>query len=107
MMKPDYVLAYSATGHILAESIVGLLKSFGISAFTSQESAGIAYGLTVGSLGEAKIYVLKTQLQDAQRLLEQMDRGELQVPSSDDVTFDPNDGLDENEESIDDESRTD
>mgnify|MGYP001282535412 CR=1 FL=1 len=103
-MKPEYVLAYSATGHILAESIVGLLKSFGISAFTSQESAGIAYGLTVGSLGEAKIYVLENQLQDAQKLLEQMDRGELQVPASDDENTDQNDGLDEYEGPADDES---
>ncbi|GAP14694.1 hypothetical protein LARV_02468 [Longilinea arvoryzae] len=80
-MKPDYVLAYTTTGHILAESIVSLLKSFGIDAFTSQESAGITYGLTVGPLGEAKIYVQETQLEDAKRILEQMEAGELQVPS--------------------------
>ncbi len=81
-MEPDYVLAYTTTGHILAEAIVTLLKSFGVDAFTSQESAGITYGLTIGPLGEAKIYVPEAQLEDAQRILEQMDRGELQIPSS-------------------------
>lgn len=78
-MEPEYVLAYTTSGHILAESIVALLKSFGIDAFTNQESAGIAYGLTVGPLGEAKIYVPENQFDDARRLLDQMDRGELQV----------------------------
>lgn len=96
-MKPEYVLAYKATGHILAESIVALLKSFGIDAFASQESAGITYGLTVGPLGEARIYVPENQLTDAQKLLEQMDRGDLQVnvPAEPDTTLD-NDSEQEN-----------
>lgn len=83
-MKPDYVVAYKTSGRFLAESIVALLKSFEIDAFVSQESAGIAYGLTVGPLGEARIYVPQNQLSDAQRILEQMERGELQVSSSND-----------------------
>ncbi len=103
-MKPEYVLAYSATGHILAESIVALLKSFGISAFTSQESAGIAYGLTIGSLGEAKIYVPESQLPDAQKILEQMENGELQIPAIEDEDADPNEESEESEESTDDKS---
>ncbi len=78
-MKPDYVLAYRASGHILAESIAALLKSFEIDAFVSQESAGITYGLTVGPLGEARIYVPENRLEDVKLLLEQMERGELQV----------------------------
>lgn len=83
-MKPEYVLAYRATGHILAESIAALLKSFEIDAFVSQESAGITYGLTVGPLGEARIYVPEDQLEEAKRLLEQMDRGELEVNQGND-----------------------
>lgn len=102
-MEPEYVLAYTTTGHILAESIVTLLKSFGIRAFTSQESAGIAYGLTIGPLGEAKIYVPEEQLEEAQHILEQMDRGELQVSSSESVEFppdrEPDNELSEDEES--------
>lgn len=78
-MQPDYELAYRVTGHILAQSITALLKSFGIDAYLSQESAGIAYGLTIGSLGEARIYVRADQLEDAKRLLEQMERGELEI----------------------------
>ena len=62
-MQPDYELAYRVTGHILAQSITALLKSFGIDAYLSQESAGIAYGLTIGSLGEARIYVRADQLE--------------------------------------------
>ncbi len=97
-MNPDYVLAYTTTGHILAESIVTLLKSFGIDAITSQESAGISYGLTVGPLGEAKIFVLKAQLEDAQRILEQMEHGELQIPS-DQPDEGPQEGDSESKES--------
>lgn len=78
-MEPEYELAYRVTGHILAESITALLKSFGIDAYLSQESAGITYGLTIGPLGEARIYVRADQLEDAKHLLEQMERGELQV----------------------------
>lgn len=78
-MEPEYELAYRVTGHILAESITALLKSFGIDAYLIQESAGITYGLTIGPLGEARIYVRADQLEDAKRLLDQMERGELQV----------------------------
>lgn len=99
-MNSEYVLAYKATGHILAESIVGLLKSFGIDAFASQESAGITYGLTVGALGEARIYVPENQLADAQKLLEQMERGELQVIAPDDSANIPDE--DSEQETIDD-----
>jgi len=35
--------------------------------------------LTIGSLGEARIYVRADQLEDAKRLLEQMERGELEI----------------------------
>ena len=78
-MESEYVLAYQVTGHILAESITALLKSFGIDAYLIQESAGITYGLTIGPLGEARIYVRTDQLEDAKRILDQMERGELQV----------------------------
>lgn len=83
-MKPDYVVAYKTSGMFLAESIVALLKSFEIDSFADQESAGITYGLTVGPLGEARIYVPQSQLSDAQKILAQMERGELQVPTSND-----------------------
>jgi hypothetical protein len=78
-MESEYELAYRVTGHILAESITALLKSFGIDAYLIQESAGITYGLTIGPLGEARIYVRTEQLEDAKHILDQMERGELQV----------------------------
>lgn len=83
----EYVLAYTIDGAIKAQTLCSLLQSFGISAIHSQESAGLVYGLTVGPLGEAKIYVPASQLQAAQEILTAWERGEMTV-SEDNVVED-------------------
>jgi hypothetical protein len=76
----EYVLAYTIDGGLKAQTLCVLLQSFGIQAIQNQESAGLVYGLTVGPLGEAKIYVPKSQLQAAQEILEAWERGETALP---------------------------
>jgi hypothetical protein len=66
---------YVAQGQLEAESIRLFLQSFGILARVAQESAGVALGLTVGSLGEADVRVSPTDAQDAVQLLEAMKNG--------------------------------
>jgi hypothetical protein len=76
----EYTLAYTIDGALKAQTLCTLLQSFGIQAIQNQESAGMAYGLTIGPLGEAKIYVPKSQLQAAQEILEAWERGETALP---------------------------
>lgn len=81
-MKPNYELAYTANGSFLAESIVALLKSFGIEAYVNLESSGI-----FNALGEGRIFVPATQLKDARQILDQMEQGRLQLSSWDLTEF--------------------
>lgn len=76
----DYVFAYAIDGTGKAQLLCTLLQSFGIEAIQYQESAGVVYGLTVGPLGEAKIYVPASQLAAAQDLLAAWERGEAALP---------------------------
>ncbi len=73
-MKSNYELAHTASGSFLAESIVALLKSFGIDAYVNLESSGI-----FSALGEARIYVRADQLKDARQILDEMNRGRMQL----------------------------
>jgi hypothetical protein len=58
MTEPlEFVPVYTAQGQLAGEMIRLLLESMDIPARISQESAGITFGLTVGSLGEVKILV--------------------------------------------------
>lgn len=82
--KPREEVVYVANGMIEAESVKILLESFGITAYTNQESAGIVYGLTVGPLGEVEIVVPKEQIQDAKKVIEDMKSGKLEMPDQDD-----------------------
>ena len=62
--------------------IRGFLQAQGIPVVISQESVGVTYGLTVGSLGAVEIFVPEDRLQEAQDLLAQMDSGQIEpVPS--------------------------
>ncbi len=73
-------VVYVANGMLEAESVKILLESFGISAYTNQESAGIAYGLTVGPLGEVEVCVPKDKIQEAKAIIEDMKSGKLELP---------------------------
>ncbi len=73
----EYVTVYTAYGQLAGEMIRLLLESFNIPAIISQESAGIAYGLTVGPLGQVKIQVPASRAQDAGEILSAMEEGKL------------------------------
>ena len=75
----NFVEVYAVQGQINAEMVKNFLVSKGINAFISQESAGVTYGLTVGPLGLAKIYVPEEQEIEAVLILEKMDRGEFDL----------------------------
>jgi hypothetical protein len=70
-------VVYIANGMLEAESVKIMLESFGIPAFTNQESAGTTYGLTVGILGEVEVVVPIPHISEAKRIIEEMKAGNL------------------------------
>jgi hypothetical protein len=84
MFSDEYKPVYLSTSPLEAESIRILLESFGIKAELSQESAGAAIGLTVGTLGETFVYVKESDEAAAKEILKSMDDGKLEAkdPSS-------------------------
>lgn len=70
-------VVYVAEGRLQAESVKILLESFGITAFINQESAGTTYGLTVGFLGEVEVIVPLTQVEEAKKIIADMESGKL------------------------------
>jgi len=79
-MDDNFVEVYRANGQLDAETIKLFLESFEIKVLMAGESAGTVTGLTIGSLGEVPIYVLKEQARQARTLLEAMERGDLEEP---------------------------
>ena len=79
-MEPNYKLVAKAHGHVDAEMIKIFLEAAGIPAQIFQESLGITYGLTVGSLGEVDILVPAENEAEALQLLEDMESGVLEQP---------------------------
>ena len=71
-------VVYVASGNIEAESVKILLESFGLQAFTNQESAGKTYGLTVGPLGLVEVLVPEDQVEEAKQIIRAMDAGNLE-----------------------------
>ena len=78
-------VVYTANGMLEAESIRIMLESFGISAFVNQESAGLTYGLTVGPLGEVDVLVPKDKLEEAKKIIQDMNNGLLETSNDDDT----------------------
>jgi hypothetical protein len=76
-MNPEYKMIYVAFGPLHAETIKLMLEAAGFHVITRQESAGIVYGLTVGSLGEVQILVPEDEASDARKMVEDMDAGRL------------------------------
>jgi len=71
-------VVYVAEGKLQAESVKILLESFGITAFVNQESAGTTYGLTVGFLGEVEVIVPLNQVEEAKKIIADMESGKLE-----------------------------
>lgn len=67
-----------AHGRLMAETIRAFLESQGINAILDQDALGQIYGLTIGDLGEVKIMVPQSQLEEAKSLLDAMEAGEFE-----------------------------
>lgn len=79
-MEPEYQVVYVGSGTLDAEEIRIFLESAGIRAYINQESVGITgYSVSVGLMGQAKVYVPASQFEEARQLLEKMERGELET----------------------------
>ena len=59
------ITVYTASGQPEAEIIKGRLESEGIPAILQYESAGVVYGLTVNGLGQVRIQVPSSLVQEA------------------------------------------
>lgn len=81
-------VVYVANGKLEAESVKILLESFGITAFVNQEAAGSVYGLTVGLLGEVEVYVPLDQVEEAKKIIEAMNNGNLEDKNPDESVND-------------------
>ncbi len=68
---------YVAHGALDAEMMRAFLESNGIRAFIMQESVGLTYGLTIGPLGECRIYVEPKNVAAAQELIALYEAGEI------------------------------
>ncbi len=80
---PHFVVVYSASGKLDGEMIKAFLESAGIPTLLNQESAGSAYGLTIGSLGKVEIWVPANQEDEARNLLAEMENGDLESGPND------------------------
>lgn len=72
-------VVFVANGMIEAESVKILLESFGIPAFVNQESAGGTYGFTVGLLGEVEVIVPLSRIDEAKKIIADMNSGALEI----------------------------
>jgi hypothetical protein len=75
-------VVYLANGMLEAESIKILLESFGVPAFVNQESAGTTYGLTYGMLGEVEVIVPLSRIEEAKKIIAEMNSGKLESSST-------------------------
>lgn len=74
----QFKLVWRAAGQLDAEMIKGLLKSFGIESYSSQESLGATFGFTMTPLGEVEIYVDTNDEVDANKILDDYRNGLLE-----------------------------
>lgn len=81
-----YEIVYVANGQLEANMVKIMLEAHGFSPIIRGESAGVVYGLTVGTLGEVKIFVPGSQLDQALELIQKMEKGELEDSSDDSET---------------------
>jgi hypothetical protein len=81
-MSKQWVQIYTAYGQLDAAMMIDFLQANGIEATSMQESVGRTYGLTIGTLGEAIIYVPEDQKIAAEELINQMEQGKMELPDN-------------------------
>lgn len=79
MKEPiEWVVLEEVPGELHANILKGLLEAQNIPVRLLQEGAGRAYGLSVGPLGTVQILVPEEMVDQAQTVLEEMERGAFQ-----------------------------
>ena len=81
----DYQVVFIANGRLEADMVRLMLEASGIKVLMRGESAGTVYGLTAGPLGEVNLLVPEGQLEEAQNLIDAMNRGELEQNSEEEI----------------------
>jgi hypothetical protein len=76
-MSDDPVVVRTVHGQMEGQIFKIFLESAGIPVMLSQESAGVVYGLSIGDLGAVDILVPPSAADQARKLLDAYDRGEL------------------------------
>lgn len=69
-MAEDWIVLDEVAGMLQAEILSGLLEAQEIPTVLSQEGAGKAIGLTIGTLGTVQILIPSKDLERAQELLD-------------------------------------
>jgi len=64
---------YKATGEAEAQTIKGLLESFGIPSLLKSDAAGSVHAFTIDGMGEVKVMVWQSMAEKARRLIEERD----------------------------------
>ena len=80
-MDNDYEVIATASGNIEAEILRGMLEAGGINVWLRRESAGSAFGLSVGPLGKVELAVAADQIEEALEILEDYKSGRLDSDS--------------------------
>lgn len=83
---------YTTSGMPSAEMIRMLLESYEIPVIVVPESAGVAYGLTLGPLGSVDILVEEPFVEKAMEILRQYENGELSSSEGQEDSLSDNEG---------------
>ncbi|MBN1890140.1 MAG: DUF2007 domain-containing protein [Thermoflexales bacterium] len=87
--RPGFAVVYRAAGKTQAEVIRGRLETAGIPVLLDYESAGLVIGLTIDGLGEVRVMVPQSCVEEALALLaESPDDGVSENGVSEDVFWD-------------------
>ena len=79
-MAEDWIVLDEVSGMLQAEILSGLLEAQEIPTVLSQEGAGRAIGLTIGTLGTVQILVPSKDQERAQELIEAYYTGDEEAP---------------------------
>ena len=79
-MAEDWIVLDEVAGMLQAEILRGLLEAQEIPTVLSQEGAGKAIGLTIGTLGTVQILVPSKDQERARELLEAYYSGDVEAP---------------------------
>ena len=82
MSEHQWVVVTKVSGEFIGELLRGLLEAQNITVQLFNKGAGRAFGFSVGPLSEIEILVPKNQEDDAIRIIEQYESGELESPET-------------------------